>query len=217
MKFLKVILLSLIISFAGSVSLAFTIPQTTLNIGDPVYIENTDPEKFYAVFLPFVPPTDGEVCASMSGEELGVNNNLRAYGTCFINDAGVFTLVEISDPFSSSYEDLVENESILQEATITLNGTRDGLENKDVITNLEQFIIDAEEDIKSILSSLTETNQSTESTSSEESILGARSTNILAIMFDNYIIIALPILLALSSALLIYILKKDWKLPKDKR
>ena len=88
---------------------AFTLPETEINIEFPVYINEIDLTKYYAVFLPFEEPTNGEVCATVSGEELAENNNLKKYGTCFVNDEGTFTIVEISEPFSSSYEDLVEN------------------------------------------------------------------------------------------------------------
>jgi len=216
---LKIITLIIAVNLATKSTSAFTLPENNLNVGAPVYIENTEVEKYYAIFLPFSEPTNGEVCASISGEELVENNNLRDYGTCFINDAGVFTVVEIMEPFSSSYEDLIENNGIIQDEIITLNkeGEVPIKENEEVITDLEQFIEDAEEEINNILSSLTEIDETSESTSSEESVLGARTSNILAILVDNYLVITLTILLILSAILFIYIVKHDWDGKKDKK
>jgi hypothetical protein len=219
-KIVKLLAIALLFSLPLINTSAFSLPSTSINVGDPVYIENIDPEKFYAVFLPFKEPTNGEACASMSGEELTENNNLSDYGTCFVNDAGIFTIIEISEPFSSSYEDLVKVEGIIQETTVAVseNGeVYDNNENEEVITNLEQFIKDAEEEIKVILSSLTDTEESSESSSSEESVLGARTTNILGVMIDNYLVIALSILLSISLLVLLYVLKKDWNDHTDKK
>lgn len=216
---LKIITLIIAANLANNPTQAFTIPESNLYVGAPVYIENTEPEKYYAIFLPFKEPTNGEVCASISGEELAENNNMRDYGTCFINDAGVFTVIEIIEPFSSSYEDLVENNGIIQEEIITLNkeGEVPITENEEVITDLEQFIEDAEEEIKNILSGLTETDESSESTSSEESVLGAKTSNILAILMENFLVVTLTTLLILSTVLFIYIMKKDWGENKDRK
>lgn len=120
LKIIKTSVFALAFFLVGRVSFAFTIPETNLDVGMPVFIEETEPLMHYAVFLPFEEPTNGEVCASITGEQLAENNNLRNYGTCFINDEGNFTIVEIAEPFASSYENLKETDQILQEEQITL-------------------------------------------------------------------------------------------------
>lgn len=206
---------------------AFSLFSTQVKIGDQVYVENMDPLKYYAVFLPFSEPTNGQVCASMSGEELVENNNLKDYGTCFINDPGDFTIVEIEEPFSSSYEDLDEKGLILQKEIITVSTpmlgdvsgvsesseSYDGSEVSDVepggiITDLNNFIQDAQNEIDRILASLTDTPESTEATSSEESVLGAKTFNVLEIIKSHYLLIVVLIQILVSAILLTFLIKE---------
>lgn len=198
-KFVKLTIFSIALSLVTRVSFGFTLPENVIELGSPVYIDGADPSKHYAVFLPFEEPTNGEVCSSMSGEELSENNNLREYGTCFINDEGIFTIVEISEPFSSSYEDLSEKGEILQEESVTLQ----------ISLTLEE-IIEKYDFIE----------ESSESTSSSESgdetwlqgdlvdyILGARTANVVEILKQNSMIIFASLLIIISCVLLGYLLK----------
>ena len=207
-------LFAFLISFQAR---AYDLPNITLNVGSPVFIENFDEEKYYAVFLPFEEPTNGDVCASMGGEELVQDNNLRNYGTCFINDPGTFTIVEIEEPFSSSYDSLLENEEIIQEEKITMLSIETGVSEEGVVTNLDQFIENAESEINRILGNLTGTEESTESTSSKESILGSRTVNMLSLIKENVLLVSIIILLVLTTILLIVLLKKNWDDFKDKK
>lgn len=227
-KKIKLIIFITAINLFASVSFAFNLPANEIKVGDPVYIEDTDIEKHYAVFLPFEEPTDGQVCASFSGEEIEQNNNLKDYGTCFINDEGVFTIVEIEEPFSSSYEDLQFNEKIIQESKVTLVNnpdvvslesidiSEDGKESTEaIITDLSSFIRDAQDEIKRILSGLVDTPESTEATSSAEmassSVLGAKSLNLLGLVRENYLIFVMIVLISVSTTILIILIKKTGK------
>ncbi|MBW6441813.1 hypothetical protein K0B04_02810 [Patescibacteria group bacterium] len=208
-KIVKLSIFTIALNLLGFFSFAFTLPETEIFVGKPVYIENTDPEKFYAIFLPFEEPTNGEVCASMSGEELIENNNLRNYGTCFINDEGIFTIVEISEPFSSSYKQLVDRERIIQEAEISLT------------------FPDNYDEILDPLGFLDETKETTSSTESSEEtsfigelgglILGTKTINVLGVIRQNYLVIITIFLLVVSVGLLTYLLlDKNRKKQKKK-
>lgn len=239
-KIIKTIIFSLALTTLANYSLAFVLPIKEIKTGDPVYIEGTDVFKNYAVFLPFEEPTNGQVCASISGEELFENNNLKDYGTCFINDSGIFTIVEIEEPFSSSFEELKNNEEILQEETVTLSKDFVGIVNESiettesteeaegvlsessdsegVITDLGSFIQEAQDEITRILASLTDTEESSETTTSEENlVLGARTFNLLNIIKENYLIITLVILISISSIILIFLIKDIKGTNKDKK
>ncbi len=232
-KIIKTVIFSLALTTLANFSLAFVLPINEIKIGDPVYIEQTDILKNYAVFLPFDEPTNGQVCASISGEELFENSNLKDYGTCFINDPGIFTIVEIQEPFSSSYEELKNNEEILQKETITLSNhfisvvkeSTDEIEtflsessdSEGVIKDLGIFIQEAQDEISRILASLTDTPESSESTSEENLVLGARTFNLLNIIKENYLIITLVILISISSIILIFLIKDIKGTNKDKK
>lgn len=239
-KFLKTIIFSLALTTLANFSLAFVLPANEIKIGDPVYIEETDTLKNYAIFLPFEEPTKGQVCASISGEELSENNNLKDYGTCFINDPGIFTIVEIQEPFSSSYEELKNNEEILQEETVTLSKDFESIvkestettksademegvlsessDSEGVITDLGSFIQEAQDEIARILASLTDTPESSEATTSEENlVLGARTFNLLNLIKENYLIITLVILIIISSIILVFLIKDLKGTTKDKK
>ena len=228
-KIIKTIIFSLALTTLANFSLAFVLPVNEIKIGDPVYIEETDALKNYAVFLPFEEPTNGQVCASISGEELFENNNLKDYGTCFINDPGIFTIIEIEKPFSSSYEELNINEEILQEETVTLSKDFESIvrenteatestdelggllsessDSESVITDLGSFIQEAQDEIARILASLTDNPESSESTSEENLVLGARTFNLLNLLKENYLIVTLIILISVSTAILIFLIK----------
>lgn len=195
---------------------AFNLPNATLDVGSPVFIENFDEENYYAVFLPFEEPTNGDVCANMSGGELVADNNLKNYGTCFINDPGVFTIVEMEQPFSSSYSSLLENEEILQEEKITMISLETGESNEGVVTDLDKFIENAESEIERILENLIGTDESTESTSSE-SVLGIGTVNLISLIRENILLISITILLLITLILLIFVIGKKWDKPKEKR
>ncbi len=229
-KIIKTIIFSLALTTLANYSLAFVLPIKEIKTGDPVYIKGTDVLKNYAVFLPFEEPTNGQVCASISGEELSENNNLKDYGTCFINDSGIFTIVEIEEPFSSSYEELKNNEEILQEETVTLSNDFESIvkesteevegvlsessDSEGIISDLGSFIQEAQDEITRILASLTDTPESSETTSSEENlVLGARTFNILALFKENYLFVTIIILISISTAILISLIKniKDTK------
>lgn len=202
---------------------AFTLPETEINIEFPVYINEIDLTKYYAVFLPFEEPTNGEVCATVSGEELAENNNLKKYGTCFVNDEGTFTIVEISEPFSSSYEDLVENNQVIQEEKVNLSVMfeKDVSESTSgVITDLEKFIEDTKREVSRILGGLKDTEESSSGVASdglEENVLGAKTYNILSVLQENFLILEVLVLIISTIALLLYILKKYYKNPKKKK
>jgi len=239
-KIIITIIFSLAFTTLANFSLAFVLPVNEIKIGDPVYIEETDNVKNYAVFLPFEEPTNGQVCASISGEELFENNNLKDYGTCFINDPGIFTIVEIQEPFSSSYEELKNNEEILQEETVTLSKDFESIvkestettksademegvlsessDSEGVITDLGSFIQEAQDEIARILASLTDTPESSEATTSEENlVLGARTFNLLNLIKENYLIITLVILIIISSIILVFLIKDLKGTTKDKK
>ena len=221
-KIIKPIIFSLALTTLANFSLAFFLPVNEIKIGDPVYIEETDVLKHYAVFLPFEEPTNGQVCASVSGEELFENNNLKNYGTCFINDPGIFTVVEMEGPFSSSYEELKNNEEILQEETVTLSNDfeiliRESTDEEDtvlsessdsegIISDLGSFIQEAQDEISRILASLTDTQESSETTESQ--VLGLRTFNIMNLLQENHLVIILIILIAISTTILISLIKK---------
>lgn len=221
-KFLKTIIFSLALTTLANFSLAFVLPANEIKIGDPVYIEETDTLKNYAVFLPFEEPTKGQVCASISGEELSENNNLKDYGTCFINDSGIFTIVEIEEPFSSSYEELKNNEEILQEDTVALSNDFESMvkqsteeiegvlsessDSEGIISDLGSFIQEAQDEISRILASLTDTQESSETTESQ--VLGLRTFNIMNLLQENHLVIILIILIAISTTILISLIKK---------
>ncbi len=99
---------------------AFSLPNNMSVVGDSVFVDNVDSTHFYAVFLPFDYPTKGEVCASMTGEELAQDNDLRHYGTCFVNDPGVFTIVELLEPLHSCYEDTKQSDYFVGETTVKI-------------------------------------------------------------------------------------------------
>lgn len=99
---------------------AFSLPRITHTVGESVFIEDIDLAHFYAVFLPFEFPTQGELCASITGEELVEDNNLRHYGTCFINDPGVFTVVELGEPVHASFWDTKSSDYFISERTVVL-------------------------------------------------------------------------------------------------
>lgn len=239
-KIIKTIIFSLALTAFADFSLAFVLPISEIKTGDPVYIEETDILKNYAVFLPFEEPTDGQVCASISGEELLEKNNLKDYGTCFINDPGIFTIVEIQEPFSSSYEELKNNEEILQEETVKLSKDFVGIVNESiettesteevegvlsessdsegVITDLGSFIQEAQDEITRILASLTDTEESSEATTSEDNlVLGARTFNTLALLKENYLFATLLILISISTTILIFLIKDTKEKPEDKK
>lgn len=229
-KIIKTITILIALKLITQNSWAFTLPSTEIKIGDPVYIEEVDILKHYAVFLPFEEPTNGEVCASMSGEELFENNNLKDFGTCFINDPGIFTIVEIEEPFSSNYTELEENEQIIQKENVTVSLILEGSVSEstdsentlgggdEIISDLNSFIQEAQEEIERILGNLLDTKESSESTSSElasgETVLGAKTFNILEILKENYLLAILIILIAVSTLLLIVLVRKT---NKDKK
>ena len=180
------------------------------------------------------------MCASISGEELLEKNNLKDYGTCFINDPGIFTIVEIQEPFSSSYEELKNNEEILQEETVKLSKDFVGIVNESiettesteevegvlsessdsegVITDLGSFIQEAQDEITRILASLTDTEESSEATTSEDNlVLGARTFNTLALLKENYLFATLLILISISTTILIFLIKDTKEKPEDKK
>lgn len=229
-KIIKTITILIALKLITQNSWAFTLPSTEIKIGDPVYIEEVDILKHYAVFLPFEEPTNGEVCASMSGEELFENNNLKDFGTCFINDPGIFTIVEIEEPFSSNYTELEENEQIIQKENVTVSLILGGSVSEstdsentlgggdEIISDLNSFIQEAQEEIERILGNLLDTKESSESTTSElasgETVLGAKTFNILEILKENYLLAILIILIAVSTLLLIVLVRKT---DKDKK
>lgn len=98
----------------------FSLPEVTLTVGDSVFIDNTHPTHFYAVFLPFEFPANGDMCASITGEDLAQDNDLRHYGTCFINDPGVFTVVDLGEPVHASYWDTKDSDYFIGEKIVTL-------------------------------------------------------------------------------------------------
>ena len=213
----KALLITTILFLVHHQAMAFYLPERYLRLGSPIYIEEVNEEKFYAVFLPFEDPTSGEVCAIMTGEELIEDNNLKNYGTCFINDEGTFTLIEIEEPFSSSYKSLLENEEIIQEGKITLVSLDPEENSAEVVTDLDKFIQSAEDEIDRILSDLDELKESTESTSSETSILGSRTTNILVLISENPTLSSLLFLLIITITLLVFVILKKWDKKKRKK
>jgi hypothetical protein len=216
-KTLKLVLFSFLTFFLIQGAGAFEIPNKFLSIGSPIFIENFDEEKYYAVFLPFSEPTNGDVCSNMSGKELAEDNDLRNYGTCFINDEGTFTVVEIEEPFSSSYTSLLENDGILQEQKVTMIALDTGESDEGVVTDLDQFIQSAETEIDRILGNLTGTSESTESTSSEESILGSRNIDMLALIKGNLLLFSLLVLNLVTLIILIFVISKKWDGPNSKK
>jgi len=212
-KTFKVFLFSFFTFFLIQGTGAFELPNKFLSIGSPIFIEDYDEEKYYAVFLPFSEPTNGDVCSNMSGKELAEDNDLRNYGTCFINDEGVFTIVEMEEPFSSSYTSLLENGKIIQEEKITMVSIDSGESEEGIVTNLDQFIESAEIEIERILENLT-AEESTQSTSSEESILGTRNTNILGLIKEEPVLVSLLITIFLSFLLLLFVVIKKWDKPE---
>jgi hypothetical protein len=215
-KTLKLVLFSFLTFFLIQGANAFDLPNKFLSIGSPIFIENYDEEKYYAVFLPFSEPTNGDVCSNMSGEQLAENNDLRNYGTCFINDEGTFTIVEIDEPFSSSYSSLLENEEIIQEEKITMVSIESGENEEGVVTNLDQFIESAETEIERILENLN-TEESTQSTSSEESILGTRNINILGLAKEAPVLVLILTIIFLTFLLLVFVVIKKWDKPEKKK
>lgn len=224
-KIIKTIIFSLAFATFTKYSFAFVLPVNEIKIGDPVYIKETDTLKHYAVFLPFEEPTNGQVCASVSGEELFENNNLKDYGTCFINDPGIFTIIEIEEPFSSSYEELKNKEKILQETTITLSHDYESIvkesteeiegvlsessDSEGIISDLGSFIQEAQDEISRILASLTDTQESSEtSTSQDNLVLGARTFSLLNLLKENFLIVVLIILISISTTILIFLIKE---------
>jgi hypothetical protein len=170
------------ILFSFNSSKAFTLPEKNIQVGSPVYIEDINSSLYYAVFLPSGNPTNSEVCATMSGDELVEDNNLRNYGTCFINDAGVFKIVEIYTPFSSSYDELKESDQIVQEEEVALFG-------------------DAGKSFLGIqlLGELFETTSSTqESSLSLNSILGVATSRLFYIMAENNLTIIVGSLIVVT-------------------
>lgn len=233
-KIIKPIIFSIALTFLANFSLAFVLPVNEIKIGDPVYTEEIDVLKNYAVFLPFEEPTNGQVCASISGEELFENSNLKDYGTCFINDPGIFTIVEIEEPFSSSYEELKNNEMILQEETVTLSEDFVSLvkestdeaetilsqssDSESIITDLGSFIQEAQDEITKILANLTDTAESSETTTSDENlVLGARTFNLLSLLKENYLFVTLLILIFVSTTILVFLIKDIKEKPTDKK
>lgn len=237
-RFLRTLfIISLALVLFPKTLLAFSLPKKEIKIGDPVYVEEIDPLKYYAVFLPFSEPTNGQVCAGMSGEELVENNNLKDYGTCFINDPGDFTIVEIVEPFSSSYKDLEEKGLILQKEIIAVRDqllgdvsevleseesseSQDGSEileadSGGIITDLNNFIQDAQNEIDRILASLVDTPESSEATSSE-SVLGAKTFNILELIKSHYLVLIILIQIFVSLILLTFLIKELKRGPKNK-
>jgi hypothetical protein len=161
------------ILFSFNDSKAFTLPEKNIQVGTSVYIEDVNSSLYYAVFLPSGKPTNNEVCATMSGDELVENNDLRDYGTCFINDAGVFKIVEMYTPFSSSYDEIKESGQVIQEEEVVLFG------------NVEEKFLGIH-----FLGELFETTPSIEESSlSLSSILGATTSRLFYVMTENNLII----------------------------
>src|SRR3989338_4875804 len=74
-------------SFAGAASL-----------GDKISLDNVAADHYYIVFNPDDIKQNGGFCASIAGAELlETGNGLEQYGTCFVNDKGVFEVLEVSD------------------------------------------------------------------------------------------------------------------------
>lgn len=215
-KVIKILLVTAVLFFFHHQVKAFYLPERYLRLGSPIYIEEINEKNYYAVFLPFEDPTAGDVCAIMTGEELLEDNNLKNYGTCFINDEGTFTLVEIEEPFSSSYESLVESEKIIQEEKITLVSLDPEESSAEVVKDLDKFIQSAEDEIDRILSEFDEIKESTESTSSDTSILGSRTTNILGLVAENPTLASLIFLLIITLTLLVFVVVKKWDRKKKR-
>ncbi len=170
------------ILFSFNNAKAFTLPEKTIQVGTSVYIEDVNSSLYYAIFLPSGKPTNDEVCATMSGDELVENNNLRDYGTCFINDTGVFKIVEMYTPFSSSYDEIKESDQIIQEEEVIL------------FENVEKNFLGIH-----FLGELFETTSSTqESSLSLNAILGSASSRLFYIMTENNLTIIATSLIVIT-------------------
>ncbi len=114
-------LVALVIVFGFGVQIrvqALDLPAEVVDVGAPVYLDNVNPNHYFAVFLPKDYPANGDPCAAMSGEELIVDNNLQHYGTCFVNDPGVFSILELKEPLHSSYSDAKNSDYFVAEKTV---------------------------------------------------------------------------------------------------
>lgn len=92
-----------------------------------IYLKDFKADHYYAVFGEQETQENGPYCALISGEELVIDNNLRNYGTCFINDVGTFTLVELSSFMAANYLDTINSEVYVGQNIITMIPADEGV------------------------------------------------------------------------------------------
>src|SRR3989344_1730303 len=85
-----------------------------MKVGSTVMLNDIAPGRYYIVFNPDDIRHNGGSCASVIGAELlDTGNGLEKYGTCFVNDKGVFAVIEASENIGGSYSDIVASGVVL--------------------------------------------------------------------------------------------------------
>ena len=98
------IFLSLISIFGATANVvALALPNTQADVGAAVFIDEIAPTHYYSIFGINDMNPHGDPCAFVYGGDLISDNDLSHYGSCFVNDAGVFKIVEQSDFFNGNY------------------------------------------------------------------------------------------------------------------
>lgn len=121
MKYTALFLLSGVIFFgAANGVFALTLQDKQIDIGTVVLTSDIIPDHYYSVFWISDINQHGDPCVFVSGEELLNDYDLSHYGTCFVNDAGTFKIIEHSDFFNGNYIDSLQSEFFVSAETIVI-------------------------------------------------------------------------------------------------
>jgi len=93
----------------------------SLSLSSSINIEQVLPSSFYYVFSPADVQNDGGYCALVPGYELrDFSSDLRQYGTCFINDTGLFEIIEMKEQISGNYSTVKGSEFFVVSKTLEI-------------------------------------------------------------------------------------------------
>jgi len=106
---------------AGSAS-ALTLSTTKPKIGEPIHVLDPVAGRHYSVFWINLDGPRADPCAVITGYELLEVNDLRHYGTCFVNDDGTFQVVELGEDLLANYTDSIQHPSYVTKQTVVVKG-----------------------------------------------------------------------------------------------
>jgi len=93
----------------------------TFNLSQKAALTGAVLTRYYYIFNPDDIAADGWYCAMIRGQDLmELNDDLRAYGTCFVNDLGVFEIVVLSDYTDGNYSTIKNSEYFIQSQQATI-------------------------------------------------------------------------------------------------